>query len=539
MGGTGSRYTFEAMFAGINASSKRVPYDGSPHQLVGISELFKGTVGETERFRSQLAKLEENGGYRLDPVKYQLIDENGNPVGEPTTSFQRTLPGKYKVRVYSTGTFAGVNFKIYKDVTLEIYAAKVIVKKYWINDHYSTRPDDLDVDVKRYDTKNKGVINNPDTNVNNRNRAKSQAVKVTASQLSGYQKEEPAWEKHGNVWIKEYNDVLVRNVGYSETDQGSGYDLFFADETVPEGYQKTVENWVRSDKQDGTDYLTTTITFRNEYLEEPINIDAMKQWVGDSVQTKHPSVTFFLMRSVNGAPFEKVDGSEKVIPANATGDSLTVHWTGVPQKNEQGTEHYTYKIGEMTLDGFTTEINGSVKEGYTVKNTDGRIDLPVLKVNKNDTSKTLQGAEFVLYKMKNGTPQRYTAQVFPESPYSTVDDCRFVSGQNGKITIEGLSDGTYQLEEKKAPAGYVTNGEVITFTVSDGIVTLTDGAEIATYEKANLTDGEKTLVIKNEPGKPLPSTGGQGTTWMYILGMLLTVVAGGALVVRRRMRSGC
>ena len=31
--------------------------------------------------------------------------------------------------------------------------------------------------------------------------------------------------------------------------------------------------------------------------------------------------------------------------------------------------------------------------------------------------------------------------------------------------------------------------------------------------------------------------GGPGTTWMYILGMLLTVVAGGALVVRRRMRS--
>ena len=40
--------------------------------------------------------------------------------------------------------------------------------------------------------------------------------------------------------------------------------------------------------------------------------------------------------------------------------------------------------------------------------------------------------------------------------------------------------------------------------------------------------------IQNEPGKPLPATGGTGTNLIYLLGIMLTGLAGAGLVMKRR-----
>lgn len=326
--------------------------------------------------------------------------------------------------------------------------------------------------------------------------------------------------------------MLVRNLGYGETDQSSGYDLFFADEVKPDRYNQIWTNWERSD-----DKLTTTITFRNEYLYEPITLTASKEWVDGTTKAGHPSVTFYLLRSVNGEPFEKLEGSEKVIAKGAEGDALTVNWTLLPQKNEAGTEFYTYKIAEVDIDGFETEITGTAKDGYIVKNTDGRIDVPVLKVDKGDGTTPLSGAEFTLYKMKGTQYQKYLTEAFPESPYAAAPDCVFTSNGSGTLTITGLSDGDYWLDESKAPAGYITKGEKIYFSVANGMVTLTQGAGTASYEKVNATDTGKTLIIKNEPGAALPNTGGPGTNLIYLLGTILTALAGSGLVMRRKRKA--
>ena len=47
------------------------------------------------------------------------------------------------------------------------------------------------------------------------------------------------------------------------------------------------------------------------------------------------------------------------------------------------------------------------------------------------------------------------------------------------------------------------------------------------------TDGV-TLKITNTPGAALPSTGGPGTSTLYLFGILITGIAGGSFMMRRR-----
>ena len=100
--------------------------------------------------------------------------------------------------------------------------------------------------------------------------------------------------------------------------------------------------------------------------------------------------------------------------------------------------------------------------------------------------------------------------------------------------------GDYQLIETNAPNGFIIAKNAVTFTVNaNGSVTITSddtipetGEPIAT---ANQKDGKWTVSIKNVPGKPLPHTGGIGTTIFYILGGILVIGCGVVLVARKRI----
>ena len=119
-------------------------------------------------------------------------------------------------------------------------------------------------------------------------------------------------------------------------------------------------------------------------------------------------------------------------------------------------------------------------------------------------------------------------------------------GSDGVLRFEGLGEGTYVIEEIKAPDGYNKLKDNITV-----VITCTEPAEIISgAETANwkyavsgavtvaetvATNGIITLTVENKAGAVLPSTGGMGTTIFYVLGGLLIVAAGVALITRRRM----
>lgn len=98
---------------------------------------------------------------------------------------------------------------------------------------------------------------------------------------------------------------------------------------------------------------------------------------------------------------------------------------------------------------------------------------------------------------------------------------------DGYVVIDGLDAGTYYLTETKAPDGYNLLTDKVTVNIADGGVDV-NGTVFGTF--ANIT-------VTNSTGSQLPSTGGTGTTVIYIVGALLVIGAGVTLVVRRRMNA--
>ena len=103
------------------------------------------------------------------------------------------------------------------------------------------------------------------------------------------------------------------------------------------------------------------------------------------------------------------------------------------------------------------------------------------------------------------------------------------------------------LTETKTPAGYNTI-DPIEFTISathsetaaEPELSDLSGASIVegkiSFTK-NLQEGSLSANVVNKAGSILPSTGGMGTTLLYIIGAILVVGAGVLLVARRRMHS--
>ncbi|MBR5259812.1 MAG: LPXTG cell wall anchor domain-containing protein, partial [Eggerthellaceae bacterium] len=104
----------------------------------------------------------------------------------------------------------------------------------------------------------------------------------------------------------------------------------------------------------------------------------------------------------------------------------------------------------------------------------------------------------------------------------------------------GLDDGNYKLVETTTPSGYNTIAP-ITFAIhaehdlesaDPKLTNLHTSNSFVADRAAGTLKGD----IVNQAGAVLPSTGGTGTTFLYVIGAALILGAGIALVVRKRAR---
>ena len=184
------------------------------------------------------------------------------------------------------------------------------------------------------------------------------------------------------------------------------------------------------------------------------------------------------------------------------------------------------------------DSNGTTHDTTTTKT----FELPVLKYTmKNGTKTALADAIFTLSKNTTGADPINLVSV---SKNDTTGDIYRVAKENeatgttkiteitttksGKFTIKGLDADTYYLTEKQQPAGYNKLSAPIKVVIDgEGNITITIGTATTTAT---------TVEVENNTGFLLPSTGGSGTTLIYILGAVLVLGSSVVLITKKRMR---
>jgi len=111
------------------------------------------------------------------------------------------------------------------------------------------------------------------------------------------------------------------------------------------------------------------------------------------------------------------------------------------------------------------------------------------------------------------------------------------------INIRGLAAGTYYLVETATAEGFNMLADPVVITITDtttGTQPNITPSHTVSYKVGNdgtAADGTSGIEVVNNTGAELPSTGGSGTTMLYIIGAILLAGAGILLVTRRRMKA--
>lgn len=214
---------------------------------------------------------------------------------------------------------------------------------------------------------------------------------------------------------------------------------------------------------------------------------------------------------------------------------------------------YSATVNSNAVIGTNPETNQAILdygENSHVKTDEGKTevytyDFDLTKVDDSEEPVQLDGAQFKLYdQATDGTAIQFIYTPADEANPASKDSYRVAMANEeapegstktdtitaGSVTIQGLAGKTYYLEEIKAPNGYnmLDHRVEVKFNKKDGVVT-----ENPTLDQMDLADQK----VENVAGTKLPSTGGMGTTILYIAGAALVLGAGVTLVVRRRMNS--
>lgn len=181
-------------------------------------------------------------------------------------------------------------------------------------------------------------------------------------------------------------------------------------------------------------------------------------------------------------------------------------------------------------------------------------ELDVTKVDGQETTKPLSGAEFVLLNSGKTKVAKVSDGKFVEwvdvpsagkdGTVTYPEGTTLTSGSDGKFVIVGLDAGSYYLRETKAPAGYNLLKNDISVTIAatldktennPALTALTISVDNGEATNGNLATGVVSTNVVNNSGAQLPETGGMGTTIFYVLGGVLILAAVVLLVTKKRM----
>lgn len=281
---------------------------------------------------------------------------------------------------------------------------------------------------------------------------------------------------------------------------------------------------------DSPDYVTITrgdngwqFTFSNldQYPVDDTNTNYQYRIVEGTVDDKGK------FTQANGTI--TINGNTYVVTAEATANSETNSETG------------TTTTPATATDGTIT--GGSGKIELTNKLQNPKFVLDIIKQDANNEKTLLDGVEFKLEKLKQGTtegePQWVVDKDYQFSSNENKNYLTGTTGADGKITnvFTNLEPGTYRLTETKAHEGYnlLSKSIDIEFT-QDGMYKIDGGsAQKATGDAAS--GYTVTFTVLNRKTPELPHTGADAPSLWLLIGLPLAV-AGLLIFTFRYNRKG-
>jgi fimbrial isopeptide formation D2 family protein/LPXTG-motif cell wall-anchored protein len=370
--------------------------------------------------------------------------------------------------------------------------------------------------------------------------------------------------------VSEPGYYLVKDKDGTQDGNDAAYTRFMLQVTGAESVEvkndvPTVEKKVKetndstgetTDWQDAADYdMGDTVPFQLK-ATLPVHIADYDHYYVEFTDTLSAGLTFDKITLV------KADGktlSEGEYTVNATENqngttTLSVIITDVKKvnpdinKDDKVIVEYDAKLNDKAVLGSAGNPNSveltysnnpnATGDGTSKPANTGKTPKDTVKVftyqtiiNKVDQDgKPLTGAEFTLVKKnKDGSTKN-------------VDVVKNAEGTS--FTFKGLDAGKYVLKETKTPDGYNTI-KPIEFTIDADYDKEADDPQLINLSgdvtsgvakfDANKADGSLKADIVNRKGSLLPSTGGMGTTILYVIGSILVLVAAVLLITKKRM----
>lgn len=181
------------------------------------------------------------------------------------------------------------------------------------------------------------------------------------------------------------------------------------------------------------------------------------------------------------------------------------------------TAHLTYGDHSTTDDSQTNTYTWGIPVHKYTENGGNKVDLAGAKfILSTDEIPTETNA--LKFTKKTGSNYRF------DSTYGSIE---LESYTDGMINIQGLKSGTYYLKETKAPDGYNVLKTPIKIVIKGDDKT---GQLIIKVKDEVVTQVE----VQNNKGSLLPSTGGMGTTLIYVVGSILVLASGIVLFSKRK-----
>lgn len=304
----------------------------------------------------------------------------------------------------------------------------------------------------------------------------------------------------------------IQNGTYGTSNNASIGDTVYFQTTITA--QPGAQNYVLHDK------MAEGLTLKNDSI-------VVKK--GES-PVESSNYTLQTTELTDGCTFE-IEFKQNFCDTLIANDIITVTYSATLNENAviagEGNKNETkLKYGD------SQETQPSVTNTKTFK-----MDVFKFYKDKNDST-TEKGLAGAIFKLTKGSQDAENMGFVKTSNETATDDVYRVakkgeagtvttitSPDSGKFKIQGLGAGTYYLTETQQPAGYNKLKNPVTVVIdNDGNVKV---------DSANADP----VKVENKTGTVLPSTGGAGTTMIYLIGAVLVLGSGVVLATKRRVKN--